>query len=174
MAELVGVSVDEAEVGSRVRFTDADMFTYVTGLVSDFEKAGYNNLTLLDFSDMNNVSAEVDYRIVVKLGSISKVSSRLNFGKKVIDENLINTASGRLVVDLTQDGKAYVRSEKNIEAAQQAAKNTSEPATNESGEPLTADVPTSAPEETRAEENTEAEETSPAAENDTPQAEALG
>lgn len=154
IAEITGVTVDDAEAGGKVKFSDEDMFTYVTGLVSDFEKAGYRNLTQLDLSDINNVTAEVDYRITVKLGNISKASSRLNFGKKVIDENLENTASGRMIVDLTQDGTAYVRSEKNIEAASEALEKTSETQTNEAGEPLIADEPTVAEEMTRDETET--------------------
>ena len=56
--------------------------------------------------------------------SISKASAKLKFGKRVIDENLENNTSGHLVVDLTQDSTAYVRTKENIDAYNEAAGKT--------------------------------------------------
>lgn len=156
VAEIFGAEVENAEVGEKIEFTDKDIFTYVTGLVSDFEKAGYKNLTMLDFSDLNNVTAEIDYRVTVKLGSVTRASSRLVFGKRVIDENLATSGSAHLVVDLTQDGQAFVRNEQNIEAASEALAAAQASAADETGEPLTADEPTAAEELTREEEESKA------------------
>ena len=121
VAELFGAEIKNAVPGEKAVFTDSDMFTYVTGLVSDFEKEGYRNLTALDMNNISDVTAEIDYRITVRLGNITKAASKLKFGKRVIDENLANTASGRMMVDLTEDSAAYVRTQKNIDAAQAAS-----------------------------------------------------
>lgn len=154
IAEIYGAQIEKAEPGKKAVFDGDDTFTYVTGLLSDFYNAGFRNVTLIDIGDLANVTVEIDYRISVKLGSIAKASSKLKFGKKVIDENLANPVSGRLVVDLTEDNKAYVRSQKNIDAAE-ATEPDSE--TFAEGSP---DELTELPEETTAEEEeeTEAEE----------------
>lgn len=121
IAEITGAQIESAVPGEKAVLNDDDTFTYLTGLLTDFENAGFRNVTAIDISDINSVSAEIDYRITVKFGGISKASAKLKFGKKVIDESLANTAAGRLVVDLTQDGTAYVRSRENIDAAEKAA-----------------------------------------------------
>lgn len=164
IAEITGAEIENAEPGEKAVFTDEDMFTYITGLVSDFENTGFKNVTAIDFNDMNAVTAEIDYRVTVKLGSITKAASKLKFGKKVIDESLSNTSSGRLVVDLTQEGTAYVRSQENIDAANEAAEKALSGETETSAVPENVSEIPDAPEET-PETSAAAEE--PAEENRT-------
>lgn len=159
VAEVIGAEIESAETGETVVFTDDDMFTYITGLASDFENAGYRNVTQLDFTDLQNIRAEIDYRVSVKLGNITKAASKLRFGKAVIDENLGSASSGRLIVDLTQDGTAFVRSEENIAAAQKSPEENENPADEQESAGNAASSENAEGEETTVDQAAEAAET---------------
>ena len=110
VAILKGVELVSAVPGHKAEFSDPDMATYVVNLAADFAKYGFYNVTAYDFSDILNVKAEIDYRVVVRLGNISKAESRLKFGKAVIDKTLqdVHLTGTRQLVDLTIDKTAYV------------------------------------------------------------------
>lgn len=121
VAEITGVELVKSDAGENAVFSDSDMFTYVTGLSTAFDETGFDNVTAYDFSDMSNIVVEIDYRIDVKLGPVSKAAGKLRFGKEVIDRELDSASQGKLVVDLTTDNRASVRTQKNIDAASEAA-----------------------------------------------------
>ena len=110
VALLKGVSLTSAVAGHPAEFSDPDMATYIRNLNADFAKHGFYNVTAYDFSDLLNVMAEIDYRVVVKLGNISKAESRLKFGKAVIDRTLelVHQNGSHQLVDLTIDKTAFV------------------------------------------------------------------
>ena len=110
VAVLYGVDLVSAVPGRQAEFADPDTAAYVRNLSADFAKYGFYNVTAYDFSDILNVKAEIDYRVVVRLGNISKAESRLKFGKAVIDKTLedVRKTGVRQLVDLTIDKTAYV------------------------------------------------------------------
>ncbi len=133
-AELLGTSLTGATPGEKAVFDDPDMYKYITELASSLEKNGITGVTGLNFIDLNNVVVEINYSIDVKLGSVSKAAGKLKFGKEVIDRTLAQnrTAGGKLVIDLTVEDSAYVRSQDSIEAASESrynAENGIEPTT---------------------------------------------
>ena len=123
VAELRGVTVAEATPGENVKFTDEAAFGNVTSLTGAFAAAGYLNVTAYDVSDMQNITVEVDYKIDVKLGNASRVEKKLAFGKEVLVRTLEDArhSSSRLVVDLTTEGTAFVRSQRDIDEASKNA-----------------------------------------------------
>lgn len=124
-AELLGTSLTGASPGEKAVFDDPDMYRYITELASALEKNGVTDVTGLNFTDLSNVVVEINFNIDVKLGSVSKAAGKLKFGKEVIDRTLAQnrTAGGKLVIDLTVEDSAYVRSQDSIEAASESRYN---------------------------------------------------
>ena len=122
-ALVYGVEITSAVPGEKVVLAEPDKLLYVTGLATAFEAHGYNNVTAYDLSDLSDVIVEVNYNTDLKLGGITKAESRLRFGKEVIARTLSGTraSSSKLVVDLTTDGTAYVRTQSAIDQAREAA-----------------------------------------------------
>ncbi len=122
VAELQGAEVADATPGKDVVFKDAGKFMQVTTLARAFADAGYLNVTVYDVSDLQNITVEVEYKVDVKLGNIGKVEGKLAFGKEVIARSLADAkhSSSKIVVDLTTENAAYVRSQADIDAAEEA------------------------------------------------------
>ncbi len=124
VARLAGVEITSAVPGRPAVFAGDDTFRCVTETATAFADAGYLNVTVYDFSDTENVTVEVDYRVDVLLGRIDSVKEKLAFGKKVIDDSLEKTKDSdeKLVVDMKAvDKKAFVRTQSEIDGAREAA-----------------------------------------------------
>ena len=123
VAELRGVTAVEAVPGENVVFTDENAFDNVTSLAGAFAAAGYLNVTAYDVGDMQNITVEIDYKIDVKLGNANRVDKKLAFGKEVLTRTLEDAkhSSSKLVVDLTSENTAFVRSQRDIDEAAEAA-----------------------------------------------------
>ena len=153
IAEVTGAGLTRAVPGEKAEFSDPDMFSYVTGLAQAFEENGITGVTAYNFSRLTDVTVEINYNTDVKLGSISKAVNNLKFGKEVIDRTLaqLRGSTSKMVIDLTEGDRAYVRSQEDIDAAAEAASNAalgeSETVLSSQTEP---DVPSSIGEETAA------------------------
>jgi hypothetical protein len=123
VAELRGAEVESAVPGETVVLKDADLLRHVTSLASAFEEHGVSGVTAYDFSDLACVIAEINYYVDVKLGPVQKAAGKLRFGKEVIDRTLRQprSSSSKLVIDLTGDDSAFVRSQDDIDAVSRAA-----------------------------------------------------
>ena len=119
VAELRGVTVSAATPGEPVQFGEEGMFETVTGLARAFAQAGFLDVTVYDVSDLQNVTVEVNYKIDVKLGSAARAAEKLALAKAVIEKSLAEAArsASKLVVDLTVEGRAFVRTQSNIDKA---------------------------------------------------------
>ena len=137
-AELLGAEIHAAVPGETVVFEGEDTLKNVTSLTLAFEENGITGVTALDLTDLGNVTAELNYDTLVRLGSISKAAGKLAFGKEVIDRTLSQPrgTSAMLVIDLTQDDSAYVRTQDDIDEAV-SRRNAPEPETDENGEVIT-------------------------------------
>ena len=168
-AVLTGVTLASAVPGETVAFEGENMFKYVTELTAAFEENGIDGVTAIDLSDLSNVVAELNYNTDLKLGPIAKAAEKLPFGKEVIRRTMQQSrgTSAKLVIDITGD-TAYVRSQDDIDAGAQAARDAAEAVTTEPGVQPDADpdVPSTEPDasEPAAERPTEPSTEPPAEE----------
>ena len=150
-AVLTGVTLASAVPGETVAFEGENMFKYVTELTAAFEENGIDGVTAIDLSDLSNVVAELNYNTDLKLGPIAKAAEKLPFGKEVIRRTMQQSrgTSAKLVIDITGD-TAYVRSQDDIDAGAQAARDAAEAITTEPGVQPDADpdVPSTVPDAT--------------------------
>lgn len=121
VAQISGVELLSAVEGETAEFTDEAMLENLTSVTKAFEENGLNQVTAYDFSDLNNVTVEIDYSIDVIFGKINQVEEKIAFGKEVILKNMNTAHSGKIIIDLTKDNVASVRTQNNIDAADEAA-----------------------------------------------------
>ena len=96
----------------------------LTKLVSEFEAAGFHNVTAYDLNDLMDVVVEVNFYINVRFGNINRIAGKLKFGKAAIESQLKKGGANpaKLVVDLTDGNTAIVRTQSAIEASKEAAR----------------------------------------------------
>ena len=121
IAEIIGAAVVSAVPGQPIEFEDENTFNYVTGLAAACEEFGITGITAFDFSNTQDVTLEIDYSIDVKLGAVSKATGKLRFGKEVIDRTKAQQkpSASKIVIDLTGEDSAYVRTQEKIDADKQ-------------------------------------------------------
>jgi|GEM_PF-4165376 len=123
VAVITGAELSEAVPGKTAVFDGENILSAVTRLSKAFDSSGIGGVTAYDLSDLKNITAEVNYNTDIKLGSGVNAEEQLRFGKEVIERTLnqAKSVSSKLVIDLTEEGSAYVRTQDNIDAAKQAA-----------------------------------------------------
>lgn len=167
-AVVKGLPIVSAEPGTAVEFKSTSALSQITALAKAVEANGIKNVTLYDLSSVANVVIEIDSRVRVVVGSVSGAAEKLSFGKVVIEKNLNTKTDDILVVDLTADSKAFVRTQNKIEESSSHKADLSAGTTAETaGETTTAAE--NAAEEKPAEEDNAAEkveEADDAPEND--------
>ena len=83
---------------------EEDGFKMLTYLVDAVEETGFENITLIDFSDPLNMMIVYDGRIMVELGSEAHLALKLQAVEKVALENLADDFEGTL--DVTMVGSS--------------------------------------------------------------------
>lgn len=122
IAVLKGVNVTGGVPGETVAVEGENVLQYISELACAFDENGIKNITAYSIAENGDVTVEIDYATDLKLGTLSKASSKVRFAKEVLADNPAPPADGdRNVIDITEGTKAYVRSQKAIDAASEAA-----------------------------------------------------
>ncbi|MBQ6065317.1 MAG: FtsQ-type POTRA domain-containing protein [Clostridia bacterium] len=108
-ATVLGAAAQNAIPGTPVTFTDEKALDNLLSVVKAVCDSGIRNVTCIDIANPTDVRIEIEGRIEVKLGSVSTVAEKIEFGKAVIDKNLSGNPEKQLVIDLTAQAKAFVR-----------------------------------------------------------------
>lgn len=122
IAVLKGVNITDGIPGETVSIAGENVLQYISDVACAFDENGMNNITAYTISENGSLTVEIDYIIDLKLGVLSKAASKVRFAKEVIADNSASPAEGdKTVIDITEGTKAYVRSQKAIDAANEAA-----------------------------------------------------
>ena len=108
-AVVTGALADSAVPGNPVVFTDEKALNNLLIVVTAVTENGIRQVTGYDISNPTDVVIEIDRRIEVKLGSVSSVPGKMEFGREVILKNLQEGSDEKLIIDLTASAKAFVR-----------------------------------------------------------------
>lgn len=108
-AKLVGLSVSKALAGDEISFTDNTFKDRINTLVSACEQAGLDHITKINLSNIANVQMVFNNRITVTVGTVTKLDDKLATAKKTIEAELANDPLARILVDVTDASRAYVR-----------------------------------------------------------------
>lgn len=159
-ALITGCEVVSCDPGKPIVFENEDCLETLRILAGAIEKNGIKKVTSYNIKNYSDVSIVVDNRIEVRLGSAGKADEKLEFGKVVIEKNMNGKSENSIVIDLTEDKKAYQRSkEKLAEEETNAEVLLSETTENGSAEEVTEAVQpeTTVPPEPSSSEFTSAE-----------------
>ena len=108
-AVVAGAYADTAVPGTPAVFTDEKSLSNLLTVVKAVTENGIRGVTAYDISNPTDIVIELDHRVDVKLGSVSSVAGKIEFGKEVIARNVADGGTERLIIDLTTDAKAFVR-----------------------------------------------------------------
>lgn len=96
--------------GYGINFTnsqESDPLQIYKDLLAAIEKSKLKDITVIDISDPQNVSLTYQNRIKLKIGTPSKLESRLALAAKVIEKENIISANQKGSIDLTIGDRAY-------------------------------------------------------------------
>ncbi len=108
-AILKGVKISSAIPGKKVELTDDISTDDFSSLANALTESGIKGITEYDLSVISDISVILDHRIEVKFGTLAGAAEKFRFGKEVIDKTVASDSRHSMIVDLTADGKAYVR-----------------------------------------------------------------
>lgn len=149
---LSGVEILSCEAGKTAQFSGDGTLELCLELEKALSDNGIEGVSAIDISNRSDIKLEINGRISVLLGSASNINGRLAFGKEVIEKNLERAENAKLVIDLSEDKKAYVRTQENIDKM-----NESENATDNNSEAASGEQPSADTQENVTDENSAGE-----------------
>lgn len=108
-ALIRGVGISSAVPGKTVEFSGNVSTEDFSLLTKAFADHGIGNISEYDLTMISDISVIIDHRIEVKFGTLAGAAEKLAFGKQIIDKTIASDSNHTMIVDLTADGKAYVR-----------------------------------------------------------------
>lgn len=111
-AKIVGMPLLKATPGEAAVFIDDTIKDRIDTLISACDDAGLDNVTKLDLSNIASVQIVFNNRITVTLGTITKLDEKLETAKKTINTELENNPKARILIDVADSSRAYVRDDK--------------------------------------------------------------
>ncbi|MBQ4572736.1 MAG: FtsQ-type POTRA domain-containing protein [Clostridia bacterium] len=122
--------IESAELGETVVTKEEKTFTKLHDVLSECERIGLHDISLMDISDIYNIKIVYQGRITLELGETDSenLSSKLALGKAAIEKQDEENNLYRGTINLTVDGKGYW-SEEVPTTEPQTEENTSEETT---------------------------------------------
>ncbi|MBR2954219.1 MAG: FtsQ-type POTRA domain-containing protein [Clostridia bacterium] len=122
--------IESAELGETVVTKEEKVFTKLHDVLSECERIGLHDISLMDISDIYNIKIVYQGRITLELGETDSenLSSKLALGKAAIEKQDEENNLYRGTINLTVDGKGYW-SEEVPTTEPQTEENTSEETT---------------------------------------------
>ncbi|MBR3767237.1 MAG: FtsQ-type POTRA domain-containing protein [Clostridia bacterium] len=108
-AVIKGLSVEEAQPGKTIVFKGDINTSDFTTLTKALEESEIVGISSYDLSSISSIVVVIDHRIEVRLGTLAGAAEKFAFGKKVIEETVASDKKHAMLIDITDDGKAYVR-----------------------------------------------------------------
>ena len=108
-AEITGVNVAKTIVGQEIEFEDNSYKEKINSLLKACEEAEMDGVTKIDIESLASIKLVFNHKITVVLGSQSNVDKKLDTAKKTIAEELKIHAEARIIVDVNDYSKVYVR-----------------------------------------------------------------
>ena len=109
VAMIKGMTLSANEPGKQVVFAGDVSTSDFTALTKALEESGINGISAYDLSSISSVSIIIDHRIEVKLGTLAGAADRFRFLKKVVEDTIASDKKNAILIDVTDDGTAYVR-----------------------------------------------------------------
>ena len=97
---VTGVTVKEKNIGEKISFTSdsgkEDIFSKTNEIISAFESSKIGGVTLINFSDMQDIRVTYNNQIVMLLGSSANLDKKLAHAKATLEARGDNKETGTL------------------------------------------------------------------------------
>ncbi len=109
VALIRGLTVSEALPGETIVFNGDINTEDFSALTKSLEESGIVGISSYDLTGISNISLIIDHRIEVRLGTFAGASERFAFLREVIKETVESDKKHAILIDVADDGTAYVR-----------------------------------------------------------------
>lgn len=101
--------IESADLGETVVLKDERVFAKLHDVLSECNRIGLKDISLMDLSDIYNIKVVYQGRITLELGETDSenLSSKLSLGKAAIEKQDEENNFYRGTINLTVDGKGY-------------------------------------------------------------------
>lgn len=107
--KVVGLSFEYSETGETAVFTDEAYKSRIQNIIDACNKAGIENITKLDLSNIANVKIVINSRVTMILGTITDLDEKLSMGLRTMEAELQNASEAKIIIDVTDSERSYVR-----------------------------------------------------------------
>ncbi len=108
-AKVVGIPVATAEIGTVIKFNDEANKTRIETISEAFAESEINNITKIDLSNIANVKVTIDGRFTLVIGTLTQLDKKISTATKTIQAEIANNPDVRIIIDLTDPDRSYVR-----------------------------------------------------------------
>ena len=108
-AKIVGIPVVGSEIGTVVKFSDEAQKTRIDTIAEAFSESEIQNITKIDLSNIANVKVTIDSRFTLILGTLTQLDKKILTATKTIQAEIANNPDVRIIIDLTDPDRSYVR-----------------------------------------------------------------
>ena len=108
-AKIVGISVVSSEIGTVVKFSDEAQKNRIDTIMKEFAESEIPNVTKIDLSNIANVKVTIDNSYTLVLGTLTQMGKKISTATKTISAEIANNPDARVIIDLTDPNRSYVR-----------------------------------------------------------------
>ena len=108
-AKLDGVEFSEMFIGTTALFTDSSDENRLNNLIEECEKAGIENITKYDLTNIANVRIMINYRITFVLGTLTDLGDKLSLALRTVEAETSGNTEAHIIIDVTNPDRSYVR-----------------------------------------------------------------
>lgn len=108
-AKLDGVEFTEMFIGENALFADSSDEARLANLIDECEKAGIENITRYDLTNIANVRIMINYRITFVLGTLTDLGDKLSLALRTVDAETSGNSEAHIIIDVTNPDRSYVR-----------------------------------------------------------------
>ena len=108
-AKLDGVEFTEMFIGANALFADSSDEARLANLIDECEKAGIENITRYDLTNIANVRIMINYRITFVLGTLTDLGDKLSLALRTVDAETSGNSEAHIIIDVTNPDRSYVR-----------------------------------------------------------------
>ena len=108
-AKIVGISVVSSEIGTVVKFSDEAQKNRIETIMDEFSGSEIPNITKIDLANIANVKVTVDNSYTLVLGTLTQLDKKISTATKTISAEIANNPDARVIIDLTDPNRSYVR-----------------------------------------------------------------
>lgn len=108
-AKVVGIPIVSSETGTVIKFNDDAYKSRLETIMDAFDDAEIQNVTKIDLTNIANVKVTVDGRFTLVIGTLTQLDKKISTAIKTIEAEIQNNPDARVIIDLTDPDRSYVR-----------------------------------------------------------------